>query len=129
MLKKLGFGRMDLPSLKSLTQAGGKLSEELLVEFIDTCKRKGIKFYVMYGQTEASPRMSYLPWAYAQLKIGSIGIAIPGGHFCLEDEQGNLIEASDTSGELVYKGDNVTLGYAESYRDLGKGDENKYAGR
>jgi acyl-CoA synthetase (AMP-forming)/AMP-acid ligase II len=125
MLKKLRFERMNLQSLKYITQAGGKLSLELSAEFADICFEKGIKFYVMYGQTEATARMSYLPWEYARSKLGSIGIAIPGGSFWLEDENGNVIEESDTQGELVYMGENVTLGYAESCLDLCKDDENK----
>ena len=125
MLKKLRFEKMNLSSLKYITQAGGKLSQSLTAEFTDICAQKGIKFYVMYGQTEATARMSYLPWEYARQKFGSIGIAIPGGQFWLEDENGNVMGDSDTTGELIYKGDNVTLGYAESYLDLCKGDENK----
>ena len=125
MLKKLRFEKMDLPHLKYVTQAGGRLGQQLTDEFNNICAQKGIKFYVMYGQTEASPRMSYLPWEFAHKKLGSIGIAIPGGQFWLEDENGNVIENSDMMGELIYKGDNVTFGYAESYLDLCKGDENK----
>jgi acyl-coenzyme A synthetase/AMP-(fatty) acid ligase len=124
MLKKLRFGQMKLPGLKYITQAGGKLSLELSVEFANICEQKGIRFYMMYGQTEATARMSYLPWEYACKKAGSIGIAIPGGEFWLVDEKGNVIEKSDTPGELVYKGDNVTLGYAENCFDLCKDDEN-----
>ena len=125
MLKRLRFERMDLPSIEYVTQAGGKLSLEMSAEFADICAQKGIKFLVMYGQTEATARMSYLPWEYARTKAGSMGIAIPGGRFWLEDEGGKIIDKSDTIGELVYKGINVTLGYAESCLDLCKGDENK----
>lgn len=125
MLKKLRFGQMDLPSLKYITQAGGKLGPELSLEFAEICAQKCIKFYVMYGQTEATARMSYLPWEYARTKAGSMGKAIPGGRFWLEDDAGNVIEESDTPGELVYQGDNVTLGYAQSCLDLCKGDENR----
>ena len=125
MLKKLRFERMNLPSLKYITQAGGKLSLELSAEFADICAEKGMKFYVMYGQTEATARMSYLPWEHARSKAGSIGIAIPGGNFWLEDESGDVIKESDTPGELVYTGDNVTLGYARSCLDLCKDDENR----
>jgi acyl-coenzyme A synthetase/AMP-(fatty) acid ligase len=78
----------------------------------------------MYGQTEATARMSYLPPQYAVSKAGSIGIAIPGGKFWLEDENGQIIQENNTVGELVYKGDNVTLGYAENCYDLSKGDDN-----
>ena len=125
MLKKLRFERMNLPNLKYITQAGGKLSIELSSEFAGICYDKGIKFFVMYGQTEASPRMSYLPWEYARTKVGSIGISIPGGRFWLEDENGNVIKESGKIGELVYQGENVTMGYAESCFDLQNGDDNK----
>ena len=125
MLKKLRFERINQPSLKYITQAGGKLGLELSAEFTDICADKGIKFYVMYGQTEATARMSYLPWDHARSKVGSMGIAIPGGGFWLEDDNGNIIEESDKPGELVYMGDNVTLGYAESCPDLCKDDENR----
>jgi len=124
MLKKLRFERMNLPSLKYITQAGGKLSMKLSAEFADICADKEIEFYVMYGQTEATARMSYLPWEYAHTKIGSIGIAIPGGKFWLEDENKNVIKKNNTIGELVYQGDNVTMGYAESCFDLQNDDEN-----
>lgn len=118
MLRRLRFGRMDLPSLKYITQAGGKLSKEAGLEFSEICRDKGLKFIIMYGQTEATARMSYLPWEYAFTKAGSIGIAIPGGKFSLIDETGSEITQPETVGELVYKGDNVTLGYAEKAEDL-----------
>ena len=124
MLKKLRFSRIDLPSLKILTQAGGKLRSDLVKEFATICEQKGIRFFVMYGQTEATARMSYLPSEYAISKAGSMGIAIPGGAFWLEDESGKIITESDTVGELIYKGENVTMGYAVSSEDLSKGDEN-----
>lgn len=125
MLKKLRFGQTSLPSLKYITQAGGRLSIQLCKEFTDICSKKGIKFYSMYGQTEATARMSYLPWQRAHEKTGSIGVTIPGGKMWLEDEKGKMIEKSDTPGELIYQGENVSLGYSENCLDLGKGDENK----
>jgi len=124
MLKKLRFSRMDLPSLRYLTQAGGKLSKELSKEFSEICEKKGIKFIVMYGQVEATARMSYLPHEFAIEKAGSIGIAIPGGEFKLIDDNEVEIIEDSVPGELVYYGDNVTLGYAVDYHDLSKGDEN-----
>lgn len=123
MLKKLRFARMDLPSLTYLTQAGGKLSKELSLEFSEICAKQGKRFIVMYGQSEATARMSYLPWKYAIIKAGSIGIAIPHGKFTLVDANGEEITAPHVTGELVYEGDNVTLGYAESIEDLAKDDE------
>lgn len=122
-LKKLRFGRMDLPSLRYITQAGGKLSKEMAEEFNEICEKKGIKLIIMYGQTEATARMAYLPWEYAKAKAGSMGIAIPGGEFSLIDVDGNIIDESEVVGELVYRGPNVTLGYAEGYDDLIRGDD------
>ena len=122
MLKKIRFGRMELPSLRYLTQAGGRLSKELVQEYCEICKNKGIRFIVMYGQTEATARMSYLPWEALPEKAGSIGIAIPGGEFSLEAADGSVITEPDTVGELVYRGGNVTLGYACSAEDFANGD-------
>ncbi|MCM1568106.1 MAG: AMP-binding protein [Roseburia sp.] len=114
---------MDLPSLKTMTQAGGKLPYNRHKEFSEFAQRAGIRFVVMYGQTEATARMSYLPYDKSIEKCGSIGIPIPGGQFELRDDDGNLITDVDVDGELVYRGDNVTLGYAECAADLAKGDE------
>lgn len=124
MLKRLRFFSMDLPDLKTLTQAGGKLSPELVKEFVEDAKKKGRKFFVMYGQTEATARMSYLPFEKAKEKFKSVGIAIPGGDFTLINEQGHIIESFDTDGELIYSGKNVSMGYAECREDLAKSDEN-----
>jgi acyl-CoA synthetase (AMP-forming)/AMP-acid ligase II len=115
---------MELPSLKTLTQAGGKLGLNLSLEFATACAPKGIRFFTMYGQTEATARMSYLPCEYAVSKAGSIGVAIPDGELWLEDTDENRIADSDTVGELVYKGNNVAMGYAAGLGDLSKGDEN-----
>lgn len=123
MLKKLRFFRMDLPSLRTMTQAGGKLEPQLHKEFAEYAKEKGKHFVVMYGQTEATARMAYLPHEKSLEKYGSMGIAIPGGRFELVDVNGEVIEGADIVGELVYYGANVTLGYAEKPEDLKTGDE------
>lgn len=123
MLKRLRFLRMELPSLRYITQAGGKLGRELHLEYAEGMREKGGDFIVMYGATEATARMAYVPAEAAVEKAGSIGIAIPGGKFELLDENGNAIETPDTVGELVYYGANVTMGYAESREDLSRGDE------
>jgi acyl-coenzyme A synthetase/AMP-(fatty) acid ligase len=125
MLKRLRFFRMDLPSLKTLTQAGGKLNIELTKEFAEYCHETNKRFFVMYGQTEATARMSYLPFEQSLSKLGSIGIAIPKGTFQLIDEINDEIKVVDKVGELVYSGPNVSLGYAESGADLILGDVNK----
>ena len=123
MLDRLRLFNMDLPSLRYLTQAGGKLSYELSLKVATKAREKDIDFIVMYGQTEATARMSYLPPERAIDKCGSMGVAIPGGELWLQDEEGNLIDEAEVTGELVYRGDNVTLGYAECKSDLSLGDE------
>lgn len=125
ILEKLRFYRMDLPSLRTMTQAGGKLSPELHKKFAEYALEKSKSFVVMYGQTEASPRMSYLPSEKTHEKIGSMGIAIPGGNFSLISTDEKEINEHEMVGELVYKGENITLGYAECGEDLAKGDERK----
>ncbi len=123
MLERLRFFRMDLPSLRYMTQAGGKLIPELHKKFAEYAKEKGKKFIVMYGQCEATARMGYLPAEKALEKCGSMGVAIPGGRFHLIDGDGNTVTKPHVTGELVYEGANVTLGYAECRNDLMKGDE------
>lgn len=119
MLKKLRFFEMDLPDLRTMTQAGGKLSRGLHIEFAEYAQKSGKKFVVMYGQTEATARMAYLPADMALKKAGSIGIAVPGGRFELVGADGSVVTKEDTVGELVYYGANVTLGYAQCRKDLG----------
>lgn len=123
MLKRLRFNRMDLPSLRSITQAGGRLGESLHREFASICCEKNIDFVVMYGQTEATARLTYLPPQYALKKAGFIGIPIPGGTIELIDNGGAEIREAGVSGELVYSGPNVSMGYAEGRKDLSLGDE------
>lgn len=124
MLKRLRFFHMDLPELKIMIQAGGKLNAAFVKEYVDFAEQNNKEFIVMYGQTEAAPRMSYLPFDKAVEKNSSIGIAIPGGQFSVIDGDGNEITEPEVDGELVYKGENVCLGYAEGRGDLLKGDEN-----
>jgi len=123
MLRRLRFLRMKLPSLRYVTQAGGKLSPQICLEFARGFRDQDKDFVVMYGATEATARMSYVPRAFAVEKAGSIGVEIPGGKFELIDEAGNLIDDEETVGELIYYGQNVALGYAESGEDLSKSDE------
>lgn len=108
MLDRLGFTKKELPSLRYFTQAGGKLRDGLVKKYAEFASDQGKLFYVMYGQTEATARMSYLHPNDLLSHIGSIGKPIPGGKFKLH------IETS----ELQYQGDNVYGGYAECVKDL-----------
>lgn len=105
-------------SLRFVTQAGGKLQRDLVRRFAQAGERAAWQFYVMYGQTEASPRISYLPPELAVANPESIGIAIPGGRLEIEDDQGQIISAADVDGELIYYGPNVFAGYARSRAEL-----------
>jgi len=125
ILKKLRFARMDIPSLRTLTQAGGRMNPDSTLEFAMHCRSRGMRYFTMYGQAEATARMSYLHPENAVEKAGSIGRAIPGGSFWLENELGQRLEGPDFDGELVYQGGNVFMGYAERYQDLSKADECK----
>lgn len=123
MLNKLFFFRRNLPSLHTMTQAGGKLLPDLHKKFAEYALAEGKKFVVMYGAAEATARMGYLPPEKALEKCGSMGIPVPGGKFTLIDENGCPITEAGKVGELVYEGRNVALGYSEHGEDLSKGDE------
>lgn len=113
MLLRTGFDKAETPSLRILTQAGGRLDERTKRAVLNFSEAKGLRFYVMYGQTEAAPRISYVPPESLSAKLNSIGIPIPGGNLHLDDD----------TAELIYSGPNVMMGYAESQSDLSKGDE------
>jgi acyl-CoA synthetase (AMP-forming)/AMP-acid ligase II len=118
MLERIGFDRIDLPDLRYLTQAGGRLSPERVRRFATLGNHKGWQLFVMYGATEATARMAYLPPELAGSRPASIGRPIPGGAFTLEP----LDEWPEADvGELVYQGPNVMMGYARSPDDLSLG--------
>jgi acyl-CoA synthetase (AMP-forming)/AMP-acid ligase II len=117
-LKKMGEQVFRSPHLRYVTQAGGRLSPDLVRHYAAMGEASGWRFYVMYGQTEASPRISYLPPEHASRYPDCIGIAIPGGQILLLDEKGSQIESADSPGELAYVGPNVMMGYAEGVADL-----------
>ncbi len=126
IFRRIGLMEMELPSLTYMTQAGGKLNHKFVKEYATWAKKQGILFYVMYGQTEATARISYLPPKKTLEKDSSIGIAIPNGELLIKDLNiGKLIEEAYIDGELIYKGDNVMMGYATKLDDLSKEDELK----
>lgn len=124
ILQKLRFFRMDLPDLEVITQGGGKLNSELFDQCCEYAKSKGKKFIPTYGQTEGTARMAFLEPEMAAKKQGSIGKAEPNGQLSIIDNDGNETFEGDATGEMVYRGENVTLGYAVCGEDLIKGDEN-----
>ena len=124
-LKKIGFKKKIYPSIKYLTQAGGKMHSETFEYFQDVSAEKNIKFYIMYGQTEASPRMTILDWKTFFKKKNSIGKPFKNCKIDLIDNKKKKIKKPYITGEIVFKGKNVSLGYAKSLKDLKKGDLNK----
>ncbi|PKH06770.1 non-ribosomal peptide synthetase [Moritella sp. Urea-trap-13] len=121
-LLKTDFDFKKYPTLRYVTQAGGKLEGYLVKEYALQAQASGVEFFVMYGQTEASPRISYLPPHLTVDFPNTIGRAIPQGELSIVDDEGHEIKALDKSGELVYRGNNVMMGYAQSVADLA-GDE------
>lgn len=119
LLDRVGFEAMDLPSLRYVTQAGGRLAPEVIRRYAELGRRRGWELFVMYGQTEATARMAYLPPDLATRHPQAIGVAIPGGEFTLEPVDG--LDRDDGAGELVYRGPNVMLGYASEPADLALG--------
>ncbi|MDJ0389060.1 AMP-binding protein [Roseomonas sp. E05] len=124
LLERSGFLSRPLPaSLRYITQAGGKLPEDKVRRFADHAEAQGRRFYVMYGQTEAAPRIAYVPPALLKRHPAAIGVPVPGGKIALLDERGVPIDAANAEGELVYSGPNVMMGYALRREDLGRGAE------
>jgi acyl-CoA synthetase (AMP-forming)/AMP-acid ligase II len=117
LLDRIGFEHVELPSLRYVTQAGGRLAPERVRHFAELGRRRGWQLVVMYGQTEATARMAYLPPELAAVAPGAIGVPIPGGSFEIEPRPG----LPEGTGELVYRGPNVMLGYAEQPADLALG--------
>ncbi|WP_354189271.1 non-ribosomal peptide synthetase [Arthrobacter sp. UYCu712] len=112
LLERVGFADKDLPSLRYITQAGGRLDPDRVRGYAQLGRRRGWDLFVMYGQTEATARMAYLPPDVAAEHPHAVGIPIPGGRFRLAPVPG----LDDR--ELVYSGPNVMLGYAEKPEDL-----------
>lgn len=121
MLDRIGFDKIELPALKTMTQAGGHLEKALVEKFHALMAGKKGKFFVMYGQTEATARIAYLPPERLPAKAGAIGIPIPNGILKIYDEKKEIFSSREL-GELVYEGPNVMLGYAEGPEDLAQGD-------
>lgn len=118
VLRQLHFERMVPPSLRTMTQAGGRLPDNMQRWFGELAVQHGMRFFVMYGQTEATARMAYIPPHRQLEKIGAIGIAIPGGRLELQRDDGSPATDPDECGELCYTGPNVMLGYAAEPGDL-----------
>lgn len=120
LLDRMGFAERDLPDLRCVTQAGGRLAPDRVASYAALGRSRGWDLFVMYGQTEATARMAVLPPHLAEANPGAIGCPIPGGAFRLEPTPA-AAPFGEGVGELVYSGPNVMLGYAERAADLALG--------
>lgn len=120
VLARLGFDMVP-PSVDTFTQAGGHLDERMQIAVRARADERKARFFVMYGQTEAAPRISCMPSERLREKLGSVGIAMPGGRLVIVDPEGAPLPAGET-GRVVYEGPNVMMGYAEHRADLALGD-------
>lgn len=118
LLDRVGFDAMRLPDLRYVTQAGGRLEPGRVRHYAELGRQRGWDFFVMYGQTEATARMAYLPPEFASTRPSAVGIPVPGGSMRLKPFDG---QADPAVGELVYTGPNVMLGYADGPADLALG--------
>ena len=110
LLRKSRFKEMQFPALRWLQQAGGKLHNPFIQEILQAFPR--VKYYLMYGQTEATARLSYLPPDRLGDKLGSIGTGLPSTRLeVLKPDDTPVSPGSDEVGEIVASGDNITLGY------------------
>ncbi|WP_394200662.1 AMP-binding protein [Shewanella waksmanii] len=118
ILLKLRLERVIPHSIHTLTQAGGRLAKEMILIIGNYALQNNKKFYVMYGQTEASARMAYLPADEVMDNPSSIGMPIPEGQFCIKDDCGHEVYDDGIEGELCYQGPNIMIGYASKIEDL-----------
>ena len=122
ILEKLKF--FNKPNnIKIFTQAGGKLSDYMQLKISKFCKNNKSKFFIMYGQAEATTRISYLPSKYSIKKIGSVGIPVDGGKIKILNNNLKLIRKKNIVGDIHYNGPNVCMGYSFAQNDLKKNYE------
>src|SRR5206468_9929019 len=120
---RLRFAPTANPGVHTQTQAGGRMRPDLIAEFDTLMRSAGGRLFVMYGQTEAAPRMAIMPSDRLAEKIGSVGPALPGGQFAVRRPDGGDTTHPKITGEIVYRGPNVMMGYAENAAQLALGDE------
>lgn len=113
ILSRIGFENFTLPDLRTLTQAGGRMEPATVLRFGRHMAARDGRLFVMYGQTEATARITCLPPGRVLDKPDRVGLPVPGGQLSIADD-----------GELIYLGPNVMLGYACGREDLARGDDN-----
>lgn len=123
LLERLGFRDRIWPELRYMTVAGGRLSPQLVRTYDKSLRARGARFFVMYGQTEATARMSFVPPEVVGGHADCIGIPIPGGTFRISGWSGRTVSETGRPGELLYSGPNVMMGYATRRQNLALGSE------
>jgi len=121
LLEQRGFRQQQCPDLRFMTVAGGRLEPDMVRRYHGLLQDRGQRFYVMYGQTEATARIAYVPPEHLPRSADAIGVAVPGGELRLVDDEGMTITSADVAGELVYRGPNIMMGYADTREDLVRG--------
>ncbi len=117
LLRKSALRNYKLTSLRYVTQAGGGMPASMIKEFTEVVPHA--QFFVMYGQTEATARLTYLAPEHLRSKLGSIGKAIPGVELDVLNEQGQPVQNGEV-GEIVARGNNIMLGYWNAAEETGK---------
>ncbi len=119
LLATLSDHQRSRPSLRYLTQAGGRLAPSSVEAHGRWCSARDIDLFIMYGQTEATARMCFVPPKQLLDHLDVVGVPIPGGEIQIVDEEGEGVEPG-IEGAVVYRGDNVMMGYAESADDFAR---------
>lgn len=117
LLERMGFPEQTPDGLRAVLQAGGRLDPDRVRRYALAGRAAGWELFVMYGQTEATARMAYLPPALAAERPAAVGIPVDGGSFEIDRFEG----ADPGTGEIVYCGPNVMMGYADRREHLGLG--------
>ena len=117
ILSKININRLNFKSFRYITQAGGSLDSELKKKILNLCKKNKTNFFIMYGQAEASPRISILLLKSTKKNNSCVGSPLRGGKISLKNKKYNK-HLKTYEGELIYEGKNVFVGYSYNYKDL-----------
>ncbi|MBM7870364.1 acyl-CoA synthetase (AMP-forming)/AMP-acid ligase II [Clostridium pascui] len=117
LLKMTNIKEGEFPSLRYITQAGGRLPNIFIKELMNMLKE--VDIYIMYGQTEATARLSYLPPDLLEHKLGSIGKGIPGTELKVINDYGQEVKPGEI-GHIVARGKNIMKGYFNDKEETNK---------
>ncbi|SAL13072.1 AMP-dependent synthetase/ligase [Caballeronia udeis] len=125
LLARLRWTPSAHPGLRTMTQSGSRMRPELIAQLVRGIGRSEGRFYLMYGQTEATARMAVLPAHRIGEKCGSVGVAVPGSALSIRIESGEETREPDVVGEVIFRGPGVMMGYADTAADLARGDDSR----